>query len=181
MRIFALISSLLLVSSTSFAQSYGVFGGFNSSVYDNDVADFDREFGLELGFEALLTIQSGLIFRTGAGIVGKNSSAESAGLRGEFGLTYLQFPATVMFVATSTVSIFGGLNLNLLISDHCELNGVSCSIQETETLMISLPLGARFHLQGPHYIEPIIEFGMTDAMGDTKVSNSIAGRYVYMF
>ena len=158
------------------AQTWGVFGGVNSTIYEASGVDFDRDFGLELGVTVVHMYQTSWGLRTGAGFVGKNSSRGST----ELGLSYLEIPATLLFRASPKVQLFGGLNLNLNLSDHCEVDGAACS-WNAESLVVNLPLGARIGLEGPHFIEPIVEFGITDVANTTQIGNSLSVRYIYLF
>ncbi len=169
----------LSLSLTAIAQDYGVFGGFNSSEFDSS-RSWDREFGIELGATANIELQNRLSLRTGAGIVQKNSSAKTPAGKQELSVTYIEIPGTLFFAATSTIGFFGGLNLDLKVADDCDFNGGSCD-PDTETIVINLPLGARFNIQDDHNIEPILELGVTDIADDVKLGNTLSIRYIYMF
>ncbi len=161
---------------TADAQTWGVFGGVNSTIYHATGVDFERDFGLEAGVTVLNMFRPSFGLRTGAGFVGKNSSSGSR----EYGLTYLEIPVTLLFRAGNKVQLFGGLNVNLNLADKCEVDGGACAVN-AESLVMNLPIGARIGIEGPHYIEPIVEFGLTDVEGSAQIGNSLSVRYVYLF
>ena len=178
-QVLGVVLFVALFSLTSNAQDYGVFGGFNSSEFDSSVS-WDREFGIEVGATANIGLQDNLSIRTGAGIVTKSSTSKNFGSKTELSMTYLEIPATLFYAATETIGFFGGLNLDLKIADDCEVGGRDCD-PDTETIVINLPLGARFNIQDEHNIEPILELGVTDLADDVKLGNSLSIRYIYMF
>lgn len=174
----ALFLAALCFSWTGAAQTFGVFGGINSTVYeDGRGTDYSRDFGLEAGITALYQFQQNLGLRTGAGFVGKNSSLSSR----DYSLIYLEVPATLMFRASPSVQLFGGLNLDFNISKKCvAAGGGSCGVN-ANSVVVNLPLGARVRAKGPHYVEPILEFGLTDIASGVEMGNSFSVRYVYLF
>jgi hypothetical protein len=151
------------------------FVGLNNSEYTGD-GSWDRDFGVELGAGYLMPINGSLFLRTGLGLVQRNSETGSTSVK----YLYAEIPLTLMFQVQPNIGIFGGFNFDV------KMNSSPGSVSGEETIVVNLPLGARFTLEGPHSIEAILEFGVTDmadsaAGGKYKLGNSLAGRYVYTF
>lgn len=175
------LSLALLAPLAASANSFGVFGGLNSNEFKSSGNSWDREFGFEFGMSAIIPLQGQLFFRTGAGFLQKNSTLKAGGNAYDFNMTYLQIPATLMYDLTPQVGLYSGLNIDLKINDECETSGGSCTVGGAKTIVMNLPIGARYNLAGSHYIEGDLELGLTDLARSTKLSNALAARYVYMF
>lgn len=149
------------------------FVGINNSEYDE--GNWDRDFGVELGASYVMPLANSLSLRSGAGLVQKNSELGSTSVK----YLYLEIPLTLMFQANAELAFFGGFNFDM------KLNSSPSSVTNEEFIVVNLPLGARYNLQGPHSIEGILEFGITDMAtppaGDYKLANSLSFRYLYTF
>lgn len=175
-----LVVAAFMAAQSAQATQWGAFGGFNMSEYDGDNVSYDKELGLEVGATAHIDM-GGLVFRTGAGYVQKNSSVEVLGTNVDFSLSYLEVPVTALFWINDTVGIFGGLNFDLNIGDDCEITGGTCTMTDPDSLVYNLSLGGHFKVSDMSRIEAQFELGLSDIATDTKLGNSIGARYVHMF
>lgn len=158
----------------------GFFAGLNSTVYDADNVSFNRAFGFEGGFQAFIPLSGMLSFRTGAGLVQRNSSLDTNGSDIDVTFLFLELPATLYFEAGDSFGFFGGLNFDLKLSGDCSGGGTtSCSPKEPKTLAFNFVVGPRINLGGPHNIEIPLEIGMSEIFKETKISNSFAVRYAF--
>lgn len=169
--------SLLVLSLIGFSAQaqWSGFVGLNNSQYTGD-GSWDRDFGVEIGAGYLLPITGSVSLRTGAGLVQKNSEIGSTSVK----YSYIEVPLTMMFQVQPDLSLFGGFNFDI------KVNSSPSSVSGEESIVVNLPLGARYTLNGPHALEGMLEFGVTDmadsaAGGKYKLGNSFVGRYVYSF
>lgn len=176
-----LILSVLLFGSVAQARQLGVFGGFNSTEFDSS-ASWDRELGFEGGMTAHFDVNSEFIFRTGAGFVQKNSSTTLFGTTTDIEFLYLEIPVTVLYYFNDMVGMIGGLNFDFKFTDDCSRAGSNCTVTDPESLVFNLVLGAHIKFNENSRFEPLLEIvGLSDVARDTKISNSLSFRYVYMF
>jgi hypothetical protein len=172
---YLLIVVLCVIGFSAQAQQWSGYVGLNNSEYSGD-GSWDRDFGIEIGAGYLLPITGSLFLRTGAGVVQKNSESGSTSVK----YTYIELPLTLMVQAQPNLSFFGGFNFDIKFASS------PSSVSGEEFIVVNLPLGARYNLNGPHSIEGMLEFGITDMAnsnsgGKYKLGNSLVARYVYSF
>lgn len=193
-RILCLLSFLTFIavpfSTASAAVDAGIaaFIGFNTTEYSSDNISFDRQFGLEFGGQTLIPVGSQLWFRTGGGIVQKNSESKDGVAKYEYKVLYIEIPVTLMYAFSDSFSGFGGFNLDLQLSDDCKLaRATVCNLKDFKGFVMNLALGGRFNISGPHFVEVPLEIGLTNMAsetalgGDAKISTSLSARYAYEF
>lgn len=172
MKTFLVSLMIVLTSLSAHADKLSLFGGLNSTEFDGG-GNWDREFGYEFGASYVKNFQPKFALRTGGGIVKKQSEFDAVGGSTDVEYLFLEIPATLMFAVTSQFHVFGGFNLDITLAD----DGT-----RSESFALNLPLGVRYNIEGPHSIEGIFEFGITDiAKSDVKIGNSLSVRYLYDF
>lgn len=165
----------------------GAFGGLSFSKFKTDGSghDFDISPALEVGYSILLPFSDSFALRTGAGLIGKNSTLDTGALNNgdvDIHLTYLEIPITAYIPLSQVVSGIAGINLDIKLADDCERDfGGSCSLRDDKSLVTSAVGGLRFNLNGPQNLEALLEFGITDMYQDTKLEFGHSLRYVYNF
>jgi len=172
MKLIFIILALIFTSPLAQADKLSPFAGLNTTEFD-DAGNWDRKFGFEFGASYVMNIQDQLYFRTGGGIIQKNSEFELLGFSRDVDYLVLEIPATLMFDLNGEWFVFGGLNFDLVLADD-DFN--------SEAFTITLPLGARWQVEGPHAVEFGLEFGVTDITDSgAKIGNSLFARYLYDF
>lgn len=172
------LSCTLLLGNHSWAKGQAVFGGLNISEFDGS-GNFSYELGFDLGYSRLFSLNKSLMFRSGVGLIQRNSTRESNDVKAE--LSYLQVPVSLYYDFNSKFSGFGGLNFNLKVQDSCTSGGGSCTIAGIKTFVVNFAFGTRYHFKAPHAFEFIYETGLTDMFRNTHLGTSLGVRYLYLF
>lgn len=174
-----IIFFLCVLSWNTYALQWGGFLGFNYTEFESTVS-WDHKLGLELGAVATHMITNNLFFRSGLGYVQKNSSTKAVSSGANIELTYLEIPVTILFKFADPVSLIGGINVHLKLSNEC--GGVSCGSIEPESYVANMMIGASFKTKDGKQIETLIEMdGLTDIARNITIGTSLSVRYVYMF
>lgn len=180
MRLLLTVLATVGIATSAAAQDvkWGGFAGINMNEFDTDAASFDAEMGIEVGAQAIVDWM-GWTWRTGAGLVQRNSSIESGGTTTDYEVMYLQVPATVLWGINDMWNVFGGLALNLAVSDDLPTG------TDAESMLLTLPIGVHVAINDMHRVEAAYELGLgdvLDASGTTADLGSAMGvRYVYMW
>lgn len=180
MRLLLTVLATVGIATSAAAQDikWGGFAGLNMNEFDTDSASFDAEMGFEFGAQAHIDWM-GWTWRTGAGLVQRNSSIEAAGSTTDYEVMYLQVPATLLWSVNEMWHLFGGLALNLAVSDDLP-DGT-----DAESMVLTLPIGVQFAINDMHRVEAQYELGLgdvLDASGTTAdLASAMGVRYVYMW
>lgn len=174
MKILSLFVAVLISISAhaKYKHKDGVFGLLNYTEFKQDGASYDNDFGFGLGWTRYYNINSNFTFRTGAGLVGKNSVFEGTTDQ-QVDILYLEIPLTGLFMLSPQAGIFGGLNLNL--------KQMASQSADFERFVFTLIAGGHFLVGKNSALEPYLEIGIQDIAKDTELKNSLGLKYVYFY
>jgi len=155
----------------------GVFGSLTYSEFDGDNVKWKKATGFGAGWARYYKFDQ-FWFRTGMGLVSKNSKIDSGANNGnQVYVQFLEVPLTVLYKFTPMFGAFGGFNMNLQFMNNY--------VADYKPFMASLVLGAHFAFEGHHLIEPYLEFGLSKigklSNENTDLDQSWGVRYVYLF
>jgi hypothetical protein len=172
------ILSLFVVALMSFSvhaknkHKDGVFGLINYSEFEQDGVSYDNDFGFGMGWTRYYDMNPNFTFRTGAGLVGKNSVLEGTPDK-QVDILYLEIPLTGLFMLSPQAGLFGGLNMNL--------KQMASESADFERFVFTLVLGGHFIAGKNSVIEPYLELGIQDIADETELKNSLGLKYVYFY
>ncbi len=168
---------LLVISFGAKAFEYKLAGGLllnNHEVDTNDGYKEEMDYSFQLGAIAYHELQTNLKFRSGLLYTRKDFKGELSGIDYELTFSYLTIPATIQYqIDNAPLSLIGGLNAQIKLSDDCEVDTGTCSVQDPESLVTPLVFGAAMDFNQKFSGEFTYEYPLGDTAKKTETSSFV--------
>lgn len=177
-----ILIATLLFANSALAQYVGVVGGLNYTgggidAGNNITINFDREFGFQFGARYLLDLEK-VQFRTGAALELYNSSLDAVSggttIKADYSSMYISIPVTFQKMFDEKFGLYGGLGVNISVNDDYDLRIDGTKIDadpETESLWITLQIGAVYMFTEVFGMELGYDYGLNDIAEDATASS----------
>lgn len=174
----AILASALMISLPSFAQEFGLTGGFHqssASAKNSGVTD-DSKIGYKLGLSAKFEMVAPMNFKTGLIYSYRPFELTTSGSTFEFKFSYLDIPALVEYKINEMVGVFGGLVIGLNVSDDVKPSG---NPQGMEDIIALGQVGASFLFEDLYGFDIYVERGLGTIYDGAENYMSIGANFVW--